>query len=88
MPDISPYGVTQNADAAAITANELVGEPAGSVQQNAVVGNLSQHSTAPYIPPRPRPRPDMCLGKDNTCKAPKLHGSDWCFWHDPSERVK
>ena len=52
MTDISPYGVTQNANAELVTADALVGEHAGSTTAEAAFGSAAGFSTAPYIPPK------------------------------------
>jgi hypothetical protein len=53
MSDVSPYGITQNADAELVTANDLVGERTDqSVRENALHGSAAMFSTAPYIPPK------------------------------------
>lgn len=80
MPEISPYGVTQHADAAAVTANALVGGPVSHVHQNAPFGQVSMMSTAPFDG-RPPHRRRKCRGKNDTCKAPPMLGSDLCFFH-------
>lgn len=79
MSDISPYGVTQNADAIMVTANELVGERAGSIRENAVFGSAASMSTAPYIPPHY----SGCEGKKRTCQAPPMRGTNLCVFHTP-----
>jgi hypothetical protein len=85
MSDTSPYGVTQNADAARVTADELVGERAGSQRENAVFGSAATFSTAPYIPPytngRRTSRLGKCRGKDDTCMAYPVKGTDLCMFH-------
>jgi hypothetical protein len=82
MRDVSPYGVTQNADAAGITANQLTGEVRGSTNANAIHGGPATFSTAPYIPPK-RERAGMCAGKNNTCRAWPLIGTELCTFHTP-----
>ena len=84
MNDISPYGVTQNADAERITADELVGERAGSIRENAVFGSAAGFSTAPYVPPL-RQRVDFCKAKGDTCKARPIRGTDLCVFHSPGQ---
>lgn len=81
MPDISPYGVTQNADAARVTANALVGSPLGLTTAEGIAGSAAMFSTAPYNPPKRT----GCPGKNNTCRAPVMHGSDRCVFHTPRE---
>ena len=85
MSDASPYGVTQNADAAQVTADALVGERAGSIRENAVFGSPATMSTAPYKPPvvngRLRTRIGFCTGKDDTCMAYVIRGTDLCIFH-------
>ena len=85
MSDISPYGVTQNADVEMVTANELVGEHAGSQRENAVFGSAAGFSTAPYIPPytngRRTSRLGKCRGKNDTCEAYPVTGTDLCVFH-------
>ena len=87
MSDVSPYGVTQNADAARITADQLVGTRAGSQRENAVHGSAAGFSTAPYIPPytngRRTSRLGHCLGKNDTCEAYVIKDTDLCFFHTP-----
>jgi hypothetical protein len=57
MSDVSPYGVTQNPDAEAVTANALVGERAGLATGDQMAGvSASMFSTAPYIPPVAKPK--------------------------------
>ena len=84
MSDVSPYGVTQNADAAMVTADELVGTRAGSIRENAVVGSASPWSTAPYVPPL-RERAHFCKAKGDTCKARAIKGTDLCVFHSPGQ---
>ena len=84
MSDTSPYGETQNADAEMVTANELVGERAGSIRENAVFGSAAMFSTAPYVPPL-RQRIDFCKAKGDTCKARPIRGTDLCVFHSPGQ---
>ena len=82
MPDVSPYGVTQNADAAMVTANELVGERTDqSVRENALHGSAAMFSTAPYKPPHY----SGCHGKKQTCNAYPIKGTKWCVFHTPKD---
>jgi hypothetical protein len=81
MSDTSPYGVTQNADEAMVTANELVGERAGSIRENAMFGSAAAFSTAPYIPPHY----SGCHGKNSTCQAYPIRGTQWCIFHTPKD---
>ena len=94
MSDIGPYGVTQNADAAAVVADALVGERAGNVtahQAGAGYGPAS-FSTAPYVPPKPAPEPEpepepepvlevapACRHKG--CTQPPVDGFNYCTRH-------
>ena len=94
MSDIGPYGVTQNADAAAVTANALVGEHAGNVTAHQADARFGPalFSTAPF---KGGPEVDrgstatryddhghpLCFGKNNTCRSWRLSGSDYCRWH-------
>lgn len=84
MSDVSPYGVTQNADAAMVTADQLVGTRAGSMRENAVFGSAAGFSTAPYIPPSAK-RAGFCKAKGDTCKARAIHGTDLCVFHSPGQ---
>lgn len=88
MSGTGPYGVTQNADSEAITANELVGSPAGSVTAHQAGPGFSQatFSTAPYLGDVPAHRIDaggvsLCIGKNNTCRSWRMVGSEYCRWH-------
>ena len=80
MPEISPYGVTQNADAARVTANQLVGTSLGLTTAEGIVGSAAMFSTAPYVPPRQR-----CQGKKGTCQAAPLRGTALCVFHTPGQ---
>ncbi|HEU0069381.1 MAG TPA: hypothetical protein VFQ26_09020 [Nitrospiraceae bacterium] len=85
MSDVSPYGVTQNPDAAMVTANQLVGEHAGNVTAHQADERFSpaRFSTAPYEVTRR----GKCIGKDNTCEAYPIRGMDHCVFHrDQKER--
>lgn len=94
MSDASPYGVTQNADREMVTADELVGEHAGSVRENAMFGSAARFSTAPFIegpkvnkvvvPPPPPPR-KRCSGRDGTCQAYPVGDTDLCVFHTPGQ---
>jgi hypothetical protein len=79
-----PYGVTQNADAAAVTANALVGKQIASIGANAVVEGAAQAtgwSTAPYKPRSNQRGAKGCYAKGGTCGAPALRGERLCFFH-------
>jgi hypothetical protein len=79
MRDISPYGVTQNPDENAITANEMVGERAGLVTGDQLAGvSAAMFSTAPYRPPGGR---YGCVGRDNKCKVAPIKGTNLCWFH-------
>ena len=84
MSDTSSYGVTQNADSAMVTADQLVGERAGSIRENAVFGSAAVYSTAPYVPPL-RQREAFCKAKGDTCKARPIRGTDLCVFHSPGQ---
>jgi hypothetical protein len=84
MSDVSPYGVTQNADAARVTANALVGTRAGAQIENAAFGSAAGFSTAPYIPPRSQ-REGFCRGKNDTCMARPIRGTELCMFHSPGQ---
>jgi hypothetical protein len=82
LPDVSPYGVTQNADAARTTADALVGTPIPQTTGNSIVGGPAFLSTAPYKPrTKPPPRTYGCTGRDGTCRVPVLTGTDMCLFH-------
>lgn len=84
MSDVSPYGVTQHADAEMMTANAMVGERLSPVTVNATVGSAAMFSTAPYIPPRPpkvKPTKPRCQGKEGTCKAGPIGDTGLCWFH-------
>jgi hypothetical protein len=87
MSDIGPYGVTQHADAAAVTANQLVGEHAGSVTANAVVDGAGPAflSTAPYRKRMDTPGPRGCWGGDGRCRAYPMKGERYCIFHLPQD---
>jgi hypothetical protein len=77
MSDVGPYGVTQNADASMVTANQLVGDRLDHPQMNQAVGaSPAMFSTAPFK------RSKACARKG--CGAIRKKGSDWCRWHEPS----
>jgi hypothetical protein len=80
MPDISPYGVTQNADAERVTANQLVGTAVGLITAEGIIGGAAMFSTAPYVPPR-RVGSLGCVGKDGKCGAPAIRGTELCYFH-------
>jgi hypothetical protein len=84
MSDVSPYGVTQNADAARVTANALVGTHAGAMTENGAFGSAAGFSTAPYIPPTNK-RVGRCKAKNDTCKAYAITGTDLCVFHSPGQ---
>lgn len=90
MSDSRPYGVTQNPDAAMVTADQLVGTRAGSVQENAAIDGIgpAMHSTAPYVPPRPANydgrRAALTCTREN-CGQLAKKGTDYCRWHQPDE---
>jgi hypothetical protein len=98
MSDISPYGVTQNPDENAITANEMVGERAGLMTGDQLAGvSAAMFSTAPYrggpkvttAPPlkmRHRDGVPLCIARNNTCQSWRLRGSEYCRWHEPGKR--
>ena len=84
MAENKPYGVTQNADAAMVTDNALVGARIASVGFNAVVEGAAQASawsTAPYKPPSNNRGAKGCYAKGGTCGAPALRGERLCFFH-------
>jgi hypothetical protein len=90
MSDIGPYGVTQNPDENAITANEMVGERAGLVTGNQLAGvSAAMFSTAPYrggpVVPHKEPYHPKglhgCRGKGGTCRVGAIAGTDWCTFH-------
>ena len=84
MSDVSPYGVTQNPDAAAVTAEQLVGEHAGSVTEHQDDARFSpaRFSTAPYQPPTPLPVADMAdICKYKNCRQPQRTGFVYCDRH-------
>lgn len=87
MSDVSPYGVTQHADEAMVTANQLVGERLDHPQVNqAVAASPAGFSTAPYKRPaaqtrEPRKEKGICIYDE--CQGWALKGSPWCRWHQP-----
>jgi hypothetical protein len=87
MSETGPYGTTQHTGREGpVTANQLVGERAGSASGNAVIPGAGPalHSTAPYKRPKPKPPhagPKGCWGNDGTCGAPAVRGSQYCFFH-------
>jgi hypothetical protein len=85
--DVSRYGVTQNPNAEMITANALVGAPAGSTIENAAFGSAAGFSTAPYVPPlsQAMKRLGFCKAKGDTCKARAVRGTDLCIFHSPGQ---
>lgn len=91
MPDISPYGVTQNADAEQITANQLVGERAGNVTAHQLSGQFAPagFSTAPYrgdrkVVDRYKKTCTFVTAKGQECRGLALKGTDFCRHHyDP-----
>lgn len=82
MSEIGPYGVTQNADAASVTADQLVGDRIGVARENVSMPGAgpAMMSTAPYKPPAKRGRKG-CYAKDGTCGSPALKGQRVCFFH-------
>jgi len=92
MSDTSPYGTTQNADAARTTADALVGDPVPWTTGNSTVGGPALFSTAPYKPPSaygPQPKPNRgCTGKDGTCTVPPIRGTDLCMFHTKQARAR
>jgi len=95
MSDVGPYGTTQHTGREGpVTANQLVGERAGSTIGNAAAPDVGPafHPTAPYRKPKPRPPhagPKGCWAKGGTCGAPAVRGSDYCIFHttrDPIEQ--
>jgi hypothetical protein len=94
MSDISPYGITQNANSELVTADELVGQRSGSIRENAVFGSAAGFSTAPYlggpkvnkvIPPPPPLARKRCIGRDGECLAYPINGTDLCVFHTPGQ---
>jgi hypothetical protein len=81
VPETSPYGVTQNADSARVTANQLVGTSLGLTTADGITGSAAMFSTAPYVPPR-----HGCRGKKGTCQAAPLRGTDLCIFHTPRDQ--
>lgn len=92
MSDVSPYGITQHADAERVTANEMVGERVSPVIGNAQFGSAAAFSTAPYRPPGYR-KPagtgrKRCAGNDNTCKAWPVGDGDLCYFHEKHRKAE
>jgi hypothetical protein len=87
MPDVGPYGYTQNATDQGVTANQMVGERAGSTTGTAMLPSSSPAflSTAPYIDRRSPKRIRKCKGKDDTCEAFPKKGTEWCAFHQPDD---
>lgn len=87
MSDTSPYGYTDRASDQTVTANQLVGEKAGLTTANAMAGGPAFLSTGPYYPhdQRHRSRKGKCLGKNDSCQAPPIRGTDWCYFHTKDE---
>jgi hypothetical protein len=94
MSEIGPYGTSQHAGRdGPMTANQLVGDRVGLATGEGVAPGASpaMHSTAPYKPPKkrpPHPGPKGCYGKEGTCGAPAVRGSDLCIFHQPSSRER
>lgn len=88
MSDIGPYGVTQHADAAMVTADQLAGTRIESTRENASTPGVGPalHSTAPYVPPKVVPpnydesRATRACARDD-CNGIAKRGSDYCRWH-------
>jgi len=88
MSDVGPYGYTQNASDQGVTANQLVGERAGLMTGNQQLPSSTSAflSTAPYNPRYGKEdRRYMCKGKNNTCRAYRVKGTDWCIYHAPKD---
>jgi len=89
MSDISPYGVTQHATQERVTATALAGEHTDIVTANALVGGPAMFSTAPYRPDRINGRRvsriGKCKGKNDTCEAFPIKGTDACIFHTPQD---
>lgn len=89
MSDVSPYGVTQHATEERVTATALAGERSDIVTANALVGGPAMFSTAPYRPDRIGGRRvsriGKCKGKDDTCEAFPIRGTDACIFHTPQD---
>lgn len=83
MSDVGPYGYTQNASDQGVTANQMVGERAGSVRADAALPGLGPAflSTAPYNPRKSPRRNGKCKGKNDTCEAYPKKGTDYCVFH-------
>jgi hypothetical protein len=88
MSDVGPYGYTDRASDLGVTANQLVGERAGLTTANASTPGISPAflSTAPYNPNYGKEdRRFMCRGKNDTCRAYRVKGTDWCIFHTPKD---
>jgi hypothetical protein len=88
MSDVGPYGFTDRASDQGVTANQMVGERAGSTTANATSPTSTPAflSTAPYNPRYGKEdRKFMCRGKNNTCRAYRVRGTEWCVFHRPAE---
>ena len=93
MADTSPYGVTQHADEAMVTANALVGERAGNVTAHQTDSRFSPaaFSTAPYVPPRPTTGigdddiatvvADAGVCRYRNCRQQRVDGFTYCERH-------
>ena len=91
MSDVSPYGTTQHPDAAAVTADALVGERAGNVtaHQADAMYSPALFSTAPYIPPKKTEIvvvADIVMAtgpkcKYKNCRQPRRDGFVYCDRH-------
>ena len=92
MSDIGPYAAHQHAAVGAVKAHTLVGEPIDHLTTNQSVGTPATFSTAPFIEgpkvaprrvltPHERDRMNRCVGKNGSCKARPMHGTDLCVFH-------
>lgn len=81
MSETSPYGVTQNADADAKIANQLVGERVDHVTANQLGSSPASFSTAPYKKPGTG-KWAVCSKPD--CRGLRKKGSEWCRHHEPA----